>query len=127
MPSYNAVHFNPPAPAALVTIRNPDNGQLDLDVPVLMDSGADVTLLPRTAIEQLGIPVISHQQYELVGFDGSKSFAPVVTLEVIFLKRTFQGKFLLIDEENGILGRDVLNPLSLVLDGPRQQWWEHSP
>jgi Aspartyl protease len=126
MPSYDAGHFDPPAPAALVSLRNPNSRELNLDVPLLLDTGADVTLLPRSAIEQLGVLIIADQQYELAGFDGSKSFAPVVYLEMIFLKRTFRGRFLLIDEVQGILGRDILNHLALVLDGPRQQWWEHS-
>jgi hypothetical protein len=126
MPSYDAGHFDPPAPAAIAILRNPQSGELYLDVPLLLDTGADVTLLPRSAIEQLAVPIIADQQYELVGFDGSKSFASVVTLEMIFLKRSFRGRFLLIDEAHGILGRDILNHLALVLDGPRQQWWEHS-
>jgi hypothetical protein len=126
MPSYDAGQFDPPAPAAIVILRNPQSGELYLDVPLLLDTGADITLLPRSAIEQLAVPIIADQQYELVGFDGSKSFASVVTLEMIFLKRSFRGRFLLIDEAQGILGRDILNHLALVLDGPRQQWWEHS-
>jgi hypothetical protein len=126
MPSYDAGHFDPPAPAAIVILRNPHSGELYLDLPLLLDTGADVTLLPRFAIEQLAVPIIADQQYELVGFDGSKSFASVVTLEMIFLKRSFRGRFLLIDEAQGILGRDILNHLTLVLDGPRRQWWEHS-
>ena len=64
--------------------------------------------------------------YELMGFDGSKSFASVVVLELIFVKRVFHGRYLLVDEERGILGRDILNHVALLLDGPRQQWSEHS-
>jgi hypothetical protein len=127
MPSYEAGPFDPPAPVAFVTLRNPHSGKLDVDVPLLLDTGADITLLPRTAIERLGVPVMVDQQYELIGFDGSQSSAPVVSLEMIFLKRTFRGRFLLIDEQQGILGRDTLNHLKLVLDGPQQQWWEYSP
>lgn len=46
-------------------------------------------------------------------------FAPLVLLQ-----RTFRGRLLLIDQEWGILGRDILNHLSLVLDGPNQTWGE---
>jgi Aspartyl protease len=127
MPSYEVGRFDPPAPVAIVTLRNPHSGKLDVDVPLLLDTGADITLLPRTAIERLGVSVMMDQQYELIGFDGSQSFAPAVSLEMIFLRRTFRGKFLLIDEEQGILGRDTLNHLNLVLDGPQQQWWEFVP
>jgi predicted aspartyl protease len=127
MPIYDAAHFDPPAPAALVVLRNPHSAEMGLDVALLVDTGADVTLLPRIAIEHLGTPLLADQQYELVGFDGTKSVAPAVVMEMVFLKRTFRGRFLLIDDELGILGRDVLRHVTLVLDGPRQEWWEHSP
>jgi len=59
-------------------------------------------------------------------FDGSKSFAPVVMLDLLFLQRAFRGRYLLIEAEHGIVGRDILNHVILLLDGPRQQWSEHS-
>ena len=127
MPSYDAAHFDPPAPAARVTLRNPHSGAPVPDVLLLLDTGADITLLPRTAVESLGIPLLAGQQYELMGFDGSKSFAPVVMLDVLFLQRAFRGRYLLIEAERGIMGRDILNHLSLLLDGPRQQWTDHRP
>ena len=40
------------------------------------------------------------------------------------LGRTFRGQFLVIDEEVGILGRNILNALALLLDGPQQTWSE---
>jgi predicted aspartyl protease len=127
MPDYDAAQFDPPAPAARVALRNPHSAGMGLDVTLLVDTGADVTLLPRTAIEQLGTPLLVDQQYELLGFDGAKSVASAVIMEMVFLKRTFRGRFLLIDDELGIPGRDVLKHVALVLDGPRQKWWEHSP
>ncbi len=127
MPSYDAAHFEPPAPVAVVTVREPRSGAIDLNVSLLLDTGADITLLPRAAIEQLGIPLLADQQYELMGFDGSKSLVPAVMLEMVFLRRTFRGRFLLIDDERGILGRDVLKHVVLMLHGPQQQWWEHAP
>ena len=127
MPIYDAAHFNPPAPAAVVTLRNPYSGATGLEVALLMDTGADITLLPRTAIARLGLALSEDQQYELMGFDGTTSFASAVVLEMLFLRRTFRGKFLLIDEELGILGRDILKHLALVFNGPQAEWWEHSP
>jgi predicted aspartyl protease len=127
MPSYDALHFDPPAPVARVTLRNPQSGATVSDVLLLVDTGADITLLPRTAVERLGVPLLAAQQYELMGFDGSKSFAPVVMLDTVFLQRAFRGRYLLVEEERGILGRDILNHVSLLLEDPRQQWSEHAP
>src|SRR5215813_6091152 len=83
MPSYDAAHFDPPAPVARVTLRNPHNRATVSDVLLLLDTGSDITLLPRTAVVSLGVPLLAGQQYEVMGFDGSKSFAPVVMLDVL--------------------------------------------
>jgi hypothetical protein len=127
MPSYDATHVDPPAPVAQVMLRNPHSGATVSDVLLLLDTGADVTLLPRIAVEQLGVPLLAGQRYELMGFDGSKSFAPVVILDLLFLKRAFRGQYLLIEEERGIMGQDILTHMILLLDGPQQQWSEHAP
>lgn len=89
---------------------------------MLIDTGADVTLLPRKAVESLGVIDQEAQSYQLVGFDGSESLARAVTLEILLDRWTFRGQFLLIDQEWGILGRNILNALSLLLDGPRLAW-----
>ena len=39
MHGYDATRFDPPAPLAIVTLRNQD-GENTLDVPLLLDSGA---------------------------------------------------------------------------------------
>jgi len=127
MPDYDAARFDPPAPVALVTLRDPDGGLAWSDVPMLLDSGADVTLLPRTTLERLRTAAVPGRQYELMGFDGSISLAAVVRLELVFCGRTFRGQFLLVDQEWGILGRNVLNAVSLLLDGPRAAWREWRP
>jgi hypothetical protein len=124
MPAYDATRFDPPAPLALVTLRDLGTGTILSDVPMLLDSGADVTLVPQAAVNQLGVAVIPDSQYELKGFDGSTSFAPVVRLGLGFCGRTFRGQFLLIDQEWGILGRNVLNAVPLLLDGPHLTWDE---
>ncbi len=124
MPAYDAKQFDPPAPVANVAIRSRESGVIFSDVMMLLDSGADVTLLPQVAVEQLGVLPIPEQRYELVGFDGTTSSAQVAELEMVFLNRTFRGRFLLICEEMGILGRDVLNLVSLLFDGPRLTWSE---
>lgn len=92
------------------------------DVPMLLDTGADVSLLPRAHVAALVSPGAA--QYELEAFDGTKSTAPAVTVELQFLGKSFRGQFLLIDSWHGVLGRNVLNNLSLLFDGPSQKWME---
>ena len=44
--------------------------------------------------------------------------AQVVQLDLIFVERAFRGKYVILDSNMGILGRDVLNHLVILFDGP---------
>jgi len=94
---------------------------------MLLDSGADIALIPQTAANLSGIALIPGTSYQLMAFDGSTSFAPAVRLELVFQRRMFRGHFLLIDQGRGILGRNILNAVSLIFDGPDQSWNEWHP
>jgi len=124
MPTYDDHFFNPAAPLARVTLRNSGDGKTVSDVPMLIDSGADVTLIPHQSVTLLGASIEPNTGYEVMGFDGRKSMAQVVSLDLIFLKRAFRGRFLVSNQEWGIVGRDVLNHVSVLLDGPKLVWDE---
>ncbi len=64
---------------------------------MLIDSGADVTLVPQRVGGELGLSVTSNEYYELASFDDNKSVMPAVQLELVFCRRIFRGQFLLID------------------------------
>ena len=53
-----------------------------------------------------------------------RALRTVADLDMIFLNRAYRGRYALIDAEQGILGRDVLNHVSLLLNGPKQDWSE---
>jgi predicted aspartyl protease len=126
MPSYDASQYEPPAPVASVTLHHPDDAATFTDCLLLIDTGADVTLLPRAAVERIGIPQIANVQYLLAAFDGTQTTAPAAQVDMLFLNRVYRGRYVLIDAEQGVLGRDVLNHLRLFFDGPAQQWSQHS-
>ncbi len=122
MPAYDPNLFEPPAPVAVVSIKDPKGGNTVRDVPMLIDSGADVSLVPRTSVDELDLEIDPNAAYELEGFDGRRTMAQVAQLDLIFVERAFRGKYVIIDSNMGILGRDVLNHVALLLDGPRLSW-----
>lgn len=125
MTAYNSTEFDPPAPIAYITLRNGVTGIEWSDVPMQLDTGADITLVPQEAVNRLNLTIVPNTYYELAGFDGHTTIAPMVRLELVFCQRTFRGQFLLIDQGRGILGRNVLNAVPLLFEGPRLQWSEY--
>ncbi len=121
MPVYDSTRFSPPAPVALATLCNPDNGTESANVVMLLDTGADVTLLPQHLVEELGL-VYSAHSYELTDFEGRTSTARAVRPELKFTGLTFRGQFLLVEQDWGIIGRNILNVVSLTFDGPQLSW-----
>jgi len=123
MPKYDEINFNPPAPVASVKLENLETGEIVTEVSMLVDTGADITLLPKSIVEGLAIR-FGEADYELEGFDGSRSKARAAELRLIFLDKKFTGQFLVSENEDGILGRDILNHLKLLFDGKNLEWSE---
>lgn len=79
-------HHQPPAPIGVLTLRTLDGSNRSVaDVMVSVDTGADVTLVPRWAIDQLGLTPEPDGNYSLAWFDGSVRSAESVVLEASFL------------------------------------------
>ena len=88
MPEYDAENFEPPAPVAYVTLRNPATGVLLSDVPMLIDTGADATLVPSNAVDQLGISVEESDIEDQV-FDGEIKRLKLARMELYLLGKKF--------------------------------------
>ena len=59
MTAYETAGFDPPAPVARVTIMNIETGDEFPDIPLLVDTGADATLLPAKAVRAIGVPPVA--------------------------------------------------------------------
>jgi hypothetical protein len=88
---------------------------------MLIDTGADISVLPMQAVETLELaeegPV-----YQVVAFDNVSRECKAVHAELLFMRKRFKGQFLVLDQEVGVLGRDVLNHVVLKLNGPSREW-----
>jgi len=122
MPEYDSDSFDPPAPVARIVLRSLETGHTSDGLLAVLDTGADITLLPHSVAEGIGVLAEPGATYDLAGFDGKVSRADSAKLDLLFLGKAIRGRFLLYDRDYGILGRDVLNLVSLLMDGPRQTW-----
>ena len=124
MAAYDSDLFDPSAPLARVTLRAIQTRKIIPDVPMLIDSGSDLTLIPEASIAELGPNLGLDKRVELQGFDGRVTAARSVELDLIFLGITFRGRLAVVDSTVGVLGRNVLNRFAIFLDGPNLNWEE---
>lgn len=124
MSEYDSEHFDPPAPVAHVTLRNPATGDVLTNIPMSIDTGADVTLVPSEAVTKLGIKTEENKAFEVQGYNGETTNLKSARLDLLFLNKTFKGEYLLTNRSIGILGRNILNKLRILFDGMRGEWKE---
>ena len=121
MPTYDGGRYSPPAAVASIIVRSLDSGAAVEDVSMLLDSGADISGLPRPVVEALALPV-GDRSFEIMAYDNRVRECATVRAEVVFLRGHFKGQFIVLDQEVGVLGRNILNHLVLTLDGPSLEW-----
>jgi hypothetical protein len=73
---------------------------------MLIDSGADATWLPESAIAALGLAGTG-ERYGLEAFDGTIKESEAVHAVLAFVDKTFHGRSLPVESEIGIIGRNV--------------------
>jgi len=115
-------NYSPAAPIAYVSLTNLDTSSTIHDVPMLLDTGSDITLLPLKLCRELGIEIHQNENIDLLTFDGSVATGSYVRLGMQFGGKQFRGNFVAFDHAEGILGRNVLNKFSILLDGPNLEW-----
>jgi predicted aspartyl protease len=107
--------YDPPAPILPVRIGSP-GGDGAVLLPGLADSGADCTLIPPVIVRRLRLPRIGH--IELTGLAGGGGRA---ALHAAFVEIAHAGVFARLAAFGSelIVGRDLLNRIVALLDGPR--------
>jgi predicted aspartyl protease len=107
---------DPPGPRLPVLFAAPGNEGAVL-VSSLVDTGAECTLVPAEIARRLHLPLVDRLVVE--GLGGAARRAPVHAALVHFAGLRFLTRVIAFDRE-AIVGRDLLNRVSLLLDGPRQ-------
>ena len=109
--------LNPPAPLVSVRLSHPFRPEASIEVSAKVDTAADVTGIPETSVTSLQLERTG--QMTLMGFD--RQLKPVHLYSVVVaLPSGRRGRLnaVAISIDYVLLGRDVLNHLRLLLDGP---------
>ena len=112
--------FNPPAPMLLLSATAPlsmENARVD----ALIDSGSDMTVLPVEMVHRLGIPRVGFVL--MSGVDQETREVPVyaVALGLDGVLPPSIHRVVAWEKDYGLLGRDVLNKVVLLLHGPERR------
>jgi predicted aspartyl protease len=113
--------YYPPMPALEIQLGYPEEALTLGPLTAIVDTGADGTLVPQSLVDEIGAPLVdevrirSHwgewRDLQLFTVDVGIGQAILPAIEVV---GDDQGKEI-------VLGRNVLNRLKLLLDGPAGQ------
>lgn len=106
--------LDPPAPVVPVRISGPVGDEAVM-LPMLVDTGADCTLVPAPIVRQLGLPQID--VIGVTGVGGARKRATVHAASVELGGLRVLARIVAFADE-AILGRDILNQIVVTLDGP---------
>lgn len=112
--------FRPPAPVLEIELAIPGATQTVGPYSVLIDTGADGTLLPQSILISLG--ATSQYETRLRSAWGEPRNVVMYLVDIIVGTDRFPSAEVVADENETefILGRNFLNRLPLLLDGPQQ-------
>ncbi len=118
MTSYNSV-FLPAAPILSIRLQHPHDDTRATPVQMLIDTGADLTCIPESAVSTLNL------EKEHATFVGSYNgtierrgiFHATLRIENYIIRRV---RVVAIPGEIGILGRDILSAFTVTLRGKDQ-------
>ena len=119
------VTWSPPAPVITVAVAARADDEHVL-FRALLDSGADVSVLPPTVVE--GLNLYATESRDLEAFDDGvqrRHAADLYEVHIALPGGVAQGNLqalgheFVLGQEYIILGRDVLNMWRVTLDGPR--------
>jgi hypothetical protein len=115
--AYNQ-QVSPPAPFVHVTVRPPWEGPAGVVVPAQIDTAADLSVIPGRLVEELQL--LPLDTVPTLGFGGHLVTLPtfLVELQVRDLVLVTVKALASHDEPYVLLGRDVLNRFTVLLDGP---------
>ena len=113
-------NFNPPAPVIEISVSAPLSKDA-ISLRALIDSGADITVVPERIVSQLKLRRVDSALTTGFGKGVMEAAVYAATLSVEGILKPKIYRFLSWSENYVLLGRDLLNQLVTVLNGPNEE------
>jgi predicted aspartyl protease len=109
--------IDPPAPFVTIQVSPVNQGENILAVDCLMDTGADLSVMPQRLVSALNLA--PEDSIIVEGFDGERQELPLFAVNIVIENSILTGlEVTAYPMNHAILGRDILNHFRLLLDGP---------
>ncbi|MFZ2362691.1 MAG: retroviral-like aspartic protease family protein [Anaerolineae bacterium] len=113
--------FYPAMPALVLRLGYPGEGMAVGPITALVDTGADGTLIPQPLLDEIGAPLVDSKRIRSHWGEWRQVLVFAVDMGINDLRLP---AIEVVGDELGseiIVGRNVLNRLRLLLDGPRRE------
>jgi predicted aspartyl protease len=111
-----STEFRPPAPVLTLRAGAPGSEPM-LGLIALVDTGADLSIVPRSVVDALALPQVATTRIHGVTGVAESTNVHAATLEVAGMRVLAE---VVAWGDEAIIGRDVLGRFVLELDGPRE-------
>jgi predicted aspartyl protease len=106
--------YDPPAPVIQIVVRTAHG--VSTPLPAFVDSGADGTIIPLAVLEQIGARYIDKRN--LIGVTGLGQTVGLYPVQIQIGEDVIYGIAAAGYGDEIVLGRDVLNQVTVILEGP---------
>lgn len=119
--NYRTLNQKPSRPECSISVSNPSKLSKSCNINAIVDSGADMTCIPESVIQDLGNLIKS--TIGLRDANGRVVDRDTYVVELtIFLDVVKRVEVISIPKDHALIGRDILNEYKLVLDAPSTIW-----
>lgn len=114
---YDSLRYDPAAPVVEITISHTSNADSTTKLLGLIDSGADATMLPIEILDSVGAIFIETRRMRGITGHSIKVDTYLLTINIGPFSIFGIEAIALEPNSEAIIGRDILNQLTVVLDG----------